>query len=486
MSGGVELSMTNSLLPSALSSLSSGAWIGTAVLTVFQWSLVPHLLAQRNKSPNAMLAWLWAILLFPVLGAVFYLLMGSERVHRRRLRLVGDFGKRRAVGRQRVDCPALSQMPELERVNGFPPSCGNSAAMLKEGKEFFPAMLEMIEAAQHHLHVQFYIWRNDKAGRTVRDALVRAAERGVEVRVLLDEMGSVKLFSRFFRRIKSAQGRFSWFHTFSPLRGRIHLNLRNHRKLVIADGVEALTGGINVGNEYWTGDGAKPYRDLGLRMRGAVVGQLSEVFAEDWFFATGEALLSRELYYPGAVVEGDMEIQVVPGGPDNDLNEIQLTVLAFVQRATKTIRLVTPYFVPENALLSALQLAAMRGVKVELLVPAKGDHSYLTHVTRSFYEDLLPQGIRVYEYLPALLHTKLGIFDGQSVMCGSANLDVRSLRINFELNVAVVSRALAEEFNQLYDGYLKDSREVLWEDHQRRPFRAKFMEALCRPLASLL
>lgn len=486
MSVGAPLLMANFLISSVLSTISSEAWIGTAVFTVFQWSLVPHLLAQRNKSPNAMLAWLWAILLFPVLGAIFYLLMGSERVHRRRLRVVGDFGKQRPVGRRRVNCPVLSQMPELERVNGYPPSCGNSAVILREGKEFFPAMLEMIETAQHHLHVQFYIWRKDKAGRTVRDALVRAAERGVEVRVLLDEMGSLKLFSRFFRRMRAAHGRFSWFHTFSPLRGRIHLNLRNHRKLVIADGVEALTGGINVGDEYWTGDGAKPYRDLGLRMRGAVVGQLSEVFAEDWFFATGEALLSRELYYPEPVVEGDMEIQVVPGGPDNDLNEIQLSVLAFVQRAKKSIRLITPYFVPENALLSALQLAAMRGVQVELLVPAKGDHSYLTHVTRSFYEDLLPHGIRVYEYLPALLHAKLGMFDGQSVMCGSANLDVRSLRINFELNVAVVSRALTEDFNLLYEEYLKDSREVILQEHQRRPFRAKFMEALCRPLASLL
>jgi cardiolipin synthase len=293
---------------------------------------------------------------------------------------------------------------------------------------------------------------------------------------------------RFFRRIKAAKGRFSWFHTFAPLKGRIHLNLRNHRKLVIADGVEALTGGINVGNEYWTGEGPgkPPYRDLGLRLRGPVVEQLAEVFAEDWYFATGEALLSNELYYPSCQPEGDMEIQVVPGGPDNDLNEIQLTVLAILHRVKESARLITPYFVPEDAVLSALQLAAMRGVKIELMVPAKGDHSYLTSVTRSFYDDLLPYGIRIYEYQPGMLHAKAGIFDGKSCMCGSANLDVRSLRINFELNVAVISEPLAKEFNDVFEENLRGCREILWADHQRRPFKAKLLEALCRPLASLL
>ncbi|MES2706204.1 MAG: cardiolipin synthase [Verrucomicrobiota bacterium] len=479
--------MTATLISSHFA-LPSWAWGGTVALTVLQWALVPHLLSQRNKSPNAMLAWLWAILLFPGLGALFYLLMGSERLHRRRLRLVHDLERQRGDLRRRAACPVMERMPEMALINGFEPACGNHADLLRDGESFFAAMLEMIAGARRHLHVEFYIWHRDQAGRKIRDALAEAAERGVEVRVLLDEMGSVTMTRRFFRRIRAAGGRFSWFHTFAPLKGRIHLNLRNHRKLVIADGVEALTGGINVGNEYWTGEGKgkPPYRDLGLRMRGPVVEQLSEVFAEDWYFATGEALLSNELYYPENPPAGEMEIQVVPGGPDNDLNEIQLTVLAILQRAQHSVRLITPYFVPEDAILSALQLAAMRGVTIELMVPAKGDHSYLTHVTRSFYEDLLPYGIRVYEYLPGMLHAKLGIFDGTSSMCGSANLDVRSLRINFELNVAVISQPLAGEFNTLFEESLRDCREVSWEEHQRRGFKAKFMEALCRPLASLL
>lgn len=467
---------------------SSWAWAGTAAITVLQWVLIPHLLSQRNKSPNAMLAWLWAILLFPVVGALFYLLMGSERLHRRRLRLVHDLERQRGPLRQRVSCPMMDRIPELARINGFGPTCGNHATLLKDGESFFTAMLEMIRNARRHLHVEFYIWNRDEAGRQIRDALAEAAERGVEVRVLLDEMGSVTMFRRFFRRLPAAGSRFSWFHTFAPLKGRIHLNLRNHRKLVIADGTEALTGGINVGNEYWTGEkpDKPPFRDLGLRLKGPVVEQLAEVFGEDWYFATGEALLSNELYYPENPPAGEMEIQVVPGGPDNDLNEIQLTVLAILHRAKKSVRLITPYFVPEDAILSALLLASMRGVEIELMVPAKGDHGYLTHVTRSFYEDLLPYGIRIFEYQPGMLHAKLGIFDGHSVMCGSANLDVRSLRINFELNVAVISEPLAREFDAYFEDNLRHCVEVTMEQHKRRGFRAKLMEAIFRPMASLL
>jgi cardiolipin synthase A/B len=424
------------------------ALTGTVVVTLLQWALVPHLLAQRNKSPNATLAWLWAILLFPILGGVAYFLLGSERVYRRRLQLVHDLESRAGPHGSPVACRYFCQVPELERINGFPSTGGNGAQLLADGTAFFPELLRTIEAAQHHLHLEFYIWNMDRTGRTVRDALIAAASRGVEVRVLVDEIGSLKLLRSFFRKLEKAGGTFSWFHTFSPWRGRLHLNLRNHRKLVIADGRVALTGGMNIGNEYWTGGKEPPYRDVHLRLTGPVVTQLAEVFAQDWYFASGEALLNPECYYPECPAVGDVETQVVPGGPDNDLNEIQLSVLAMLHHTKQRLRLMTPYFVPEDAVLCALQLAAMRGIAIELMVPARGDHFYLTHVTRSYYEELLPHGVRIFEYQPSLLHAKVGIIDDHSAMCGSANLDVRSLRINFELNVALYSPELVDSLNQ--------------------------------------
>ncbi len=461
-------------------------WGWTVIVAVLQWALVPHLLAQRNKSPNATLAWLWAILLFPVVGGVAYFLMGSERVYRRRLKRVHDLESRAGRHGIPVPCQYLCEVPELARINGFPSSGGNEAVLLVDGTAFFPELLRLIGEARHHLHLEFYIWSMDRTGHLVRDALIAAAARGVEVRVLLDEIGSVRTVRRLFRKLEKAGGQFSWFHTFSPLRGRLHLNLRNHRKLVIADGEVAMTGGMNVADEYWMGGKEPPCRDVHLRVVGPVVTQLAEIFAQDWYFASGEALITPGLYYPELRPAGPVEMQIVPGGPDNERNEIQLSVLAMLQRATRRLRLMTPYFVPEDAVLCAIQLAAMRGIEVELMVPAKGDHFYLTHVTRSSYEDLLPYGVRIHEYQPSLLHAKVAIIDDQCAMCGSANLDVRSLRINFELNLAFYSPRLAAELNVLFEENLAHCREITAEDHAARPFSHRLLEVVCRPLTSLL
>lgn len=464
----------------------------TFFFTLLQWALVPHLLAQRNKSPNAILAWLWAILLFPIAGGVFYLLVGSARVERRHARRASDIDKQ---VRQKLPaeggCEILGDLKELAIINGFPSVAGNDCDVLPDGTVFFPLLLEAIQSARHHIHTEFYIWANDKTGVMVRDALAEAAKRGVEVRILLDEMGSLAARRSFFKPVLDAGGKFSWFNTFAPLKGRFHLNLRNHRKLLIVDGQVAFTGGMNVGSEYWMGRRVGPrrrepaYRDVGVRLRGPVVEQLAEVFAQDWFFATGETLYAG-VYYPDPEVRGGVEVQVVPGGPDNDLNEIQLTTLAMLQRAKRSIRIMTPYFVPENALLSALQLAAMRGVEVSIIVPAKGDHAYLTHVTRAYYDDLLPYGIKIYEYQPRLLHAKVTVIDGRVSMCGSANMDVRSLRINFELNVVLAGEGTGRQFQRLFENNLKESKEITEELYRQRPFRHKLAEVVFRPLASLL
>ena len=462
------------------------ALTGTVAVTVLQWTLIPRLLAQRCKSPNATLAWLWALLLFPIVGAVFYLLIGSERVVRKRLALVRALDTQ--LGPQRPRRRGLAsplQMPELERVNGFPPSSGNAVSLLPDGTSYFPVLLEVIAAAQHYLHLEFYIWRRDRAGTIVRDALVKAAQRGVQVRVLVDEMGSLWLRRSFFAPLVKAGGEFSWFNTFSPRRCRFHLNLRNHRKLVLADGTAAFISGMNIGDEYWRGSDAPPYRDLGVRLRGPAVTQLAEVFAQDWFFATGKGLKDLE-YYPPVEPCGEVTAQIVPGAPDNDIDEIQLTTIALLHRAEKRVRLMTPYFVPETALLAALQLAAMRGVDVAILVPEKCDHFYLTHVMRSYYDDLLPHGVRIFEYQPRMLHAKVLTVDGRYTMAGSANLDIRSLRINFELNVLLACRDTTEAVDRLFDDNLANAREITLEIYQRRPFSHKMAEAVFRPAAPLL
>ncbi len=464
------------------------AVIELAIVWVLTWGLVPHVLAQKTKSPVATLAWVWSIFLLPVVGAVFYLLFGSERVQRRRLKMISELREATETG-MGVQCGVADlalQMPELQRINGFHATGCNAVTPLVDGVSFFPRLLEVIRGATHYLHVEFYIWHTDAAGRAVRDELVAAAKRGVKVRLLLDEIGSLWTPRRFFRDLEAAGGRFSWFKTFAPLRGSFHLNLRNHRKLVVADGTVALTGGMNVGDEYWTGSGKTlPYRDLQMEVRGPAASQLSWHFAQDWHFATGEALKDPALYPPQESA-GPVTVQIISGGPDNDLNEIQLSVLSLLHRAKSRVWMMTPYFVPEAPLMSALQLAAMRGVDVRLLVPQKGDHRYLTAVTRSYYEGLLPHGVRIYEYRPRMLHAKLTTIDGTFSMAGSANLDIRSLRINFELNLLLSSPDIAAHFDALFERDFAQADRIRWMKFQLRPLRQKVAEAVCRPLAPLL
>lgn len=460
------------------------AWAGTLALILLQWGLIPHLLAQRTKSPNATLAWLWAILLFPGIGGFLYLLMGSEKVRRQRLAAVAAVPHPPTAAELPPD--KILALPELSAINGRPATAGNAADILPDGTSFFPVLLDAIASARHHIHVEFYIWRPDRAGIMVRDALTQAAQRGVAVRVLVDEIGSLWTPRRFFAPLEAAGGRFSWFRTFAPLSGRFHLNLRNHRKLVITDGSTALTGGMNIGNEYWGGDHpAPPHRDAAVRLRGPAVLQLAEVFAEDWLFSTGEALSAQAFHRPPQHA-GMVGVQVVPGGPDNDLNEIQLTTLAILQQARTRVWMMTPYFVPEPPLIAALQLAAMRGVDVRIMVPEKGNHAYLTHVTRSYFDDLLPHGVRLFRYHPRLLHAKVLTVDGHCAMLGSANLDIRSLRINFELNVILSSPQAAATAEHLFLGNASNASEVTLSDHLNRSHWLRIAEAICRPLAPLL
>lgn len=470
------------------------------------WGLVPHVLTQRQKTPVAVMAWVFSIFLLPVLGGVFYLLFGWDRMHRRRLRRIGalkaivshpECGDPELTGTDTASasksprsCVELSSLhealPELRRINESNSTGGNHVVLLDTGEAFFEYLIQNIRLAQHHIHLEFYIWATDATGKKIRDELTAAARRGVEVRLLLDEIGSFTTRRRFFRDLETAGGKFAWFGTFAPLRGSLHLNFRNHRKLVIFDGKLALTGGMNIGDEYWHGSGKeKAYRDLQLSLRGPAMAELIWQFVQDWYFATGEALNGAPYLEKQAPV-GSVSVQVVAGGPDTELNELQLSMLSLLQRSQKRVWMMTPYFVPEAPLISALVLAAMRGVEVRLIVPQRGDHGYLTAVTRSYYDQLLPHGVRIYEYRPGMLHAKVTLVDDLYSMAGSANLDVRSLRINFELNLVMACPDLNAQLVGIFERDFALSDRIRWGQFQNRPFRRKLAEVICRPLAPLL
>ena len=463
------------------------------------WLAIPHLLLLR-KRPAAALAWLWAILFIPWLGFLAYFAFGTDRIRRQRLKqrhLRLSRSSRERSQNPSTDTATTALLGDLERrdrdhlqlvsrINQLPVSSAAELRILRDAVEFYPALETRIREAKHHVHLEFYIWEDDETGARFLRALTEAAQRGVEVRLLLDGVGSFWLPWRRLAALRAAGGKCSWFQSVDLVRRRFFLNLRNHRKLQIIDGQVAFAGGMNIGREY-EGLDAKlgPWRDTQLEVAGAVVSELQDAFADDWFFATGERI-SDDRYFPAPNGPARHPVQVVLGGPDRRMEPIGKTVVSLLNEATHRVWLTAGYFVPDDTLLTALELAATRGVDVRLLVSGKNAHPILVNVGRSYYEPLLAAGVHIFEYTEGIIHSKAMLADSQWSMIGSANLDYRSMRLNFELNLLVHSPAQNTTLATMLARDFKASVEIDQAKFARRPFRKKFLEAALRPLSPVL
>jgi cardiolipin synthase len=318
------------------------------------------------------------------------------------------------------------------------------------------------------------------------DHLVAAAQRGVEVRLLLDRVGCFSLRRSHFAPLVAAGGRFAWFRTAHPFRNRWTFTLRNHRKLQIIDGEHAFVGGMNMGREYAGEDPAiGPWRDVQIEVSGAVARKFQMIFADDWYFATEEKLLDRR-YYPTPENPQRLVVQPMTDGPDNADDPIQMSIVFMLDTARRRVWLTAGYFAPKEPLLTALQLAAGRGVDVRLLISEKTDHPMLVNVGRSYYEELLRFGVQIYEYEAGINHSKVALIDDDWFMVGSANFDVRSMRLNFELNALVRDRVRALELDCLLTNDFARSSRIELEKFARRSRTQRLKESVLRPLAPLL
>jgi len=440
----------------------------------------------QKREPIATLSWLLSLALLPVLGLVIYHFLGPQRIKRQRLR--------RSRTRARLDDtlpPGLRASDDCTTIahlgrsaTGFPPSTATRIDLLVGGGATFDALLAAIAGAGHHLHVEYYIFEPDRTGAQVRDALVAAAKRGVRVRLLLDAIGSNRLGRGFLAPMRTAGVEIAWFH---PVRlrwlWRPRMNLRNHRKVVVVDGLVGFTGGINVTdeeNEHVRGDA---FHDLHLRLEGEVVRWLQLAFLEDWHYATGTALRD-DRFWP-VVAPGDVLAQVLPAGPDSPWEAIHRVQVEAVHQANRRIWLVTPYFVPGEAARMALTSAALRGLDVRVMVPARSDSVVVSAAARSYYDDLLAAGVRVFEYGPRVLHSKALLVDEDLCLIGSANFDHRSFRLNFELSLLMHGRALASTLEATLVEDLRCCREVK-SDRPAAPFPRRLGEACARLLSPLL
>ena len=463
------------------------------------WAFIPHLLLLR-KRPAATLAWRWAIVFIPLLGAVAYLMFGTDRLQRQRLKLRNRFSAR--ASRQRIPASTtdhdtaliLEELPHrdrqflqlLSRINQLPVSSAAHLRILHNADEFYPALEQRIKEAVHHVHLEFYIWQGDRTGARFLRLLTEAARRGVCVRLLLDGVGSHAFGEGLLAEFRRAGGQFSWFQSLDPKRLRFFMNLRNHRKLQIIDGTTAFVGGMNIGREMEGHDAALgEWRDLQVEATGSVAAELQEVFVDDWFFATGDKI-AGPAYFPKHPGPPRHLVHIVLGGPDLANEPISKSLVSLLNEATARVWIATGYFVPDDTLLAALELAASRGVDVRLLISAKTDHSWLVDVGRSYYGHLLAAGVRIFEYSAGMHHAKVALADGQWSMVGSANLDNRSMRLNFELNLLMHSPERNAGLVRIFEDDFALSKEIDPVGFARRPFRRKFIEAALRPLSPVL
>lgn len=413
----------------------------------------------HSRDPRAAWGWIAACGLAPILGSLLYLLLGVHRVSSRRARV-----ERSRLARPSQVPPLQQSLPkeleELVRIGDAttrrPLTPDNRVDMLHNGDEAYPAMLRAIDTAQRSILLSTYIFRGDETGRLFAGLLGRARRRGVDVRVLVDAVGDLYFWPRGSTALR-AEGvevrRFQLGRHNLPLP---HLNLRNHRKLLVIDDELAFIGGLNIGNHHWTGGAPRPAIDMHFRVCGQVVSELAGVFHDDWATATGES--PRPPPPPPAVsASSDLHFcRVVTDGPLEEPSQLELILLGALANAHARVSIVTPYFVPMTTLSRALEAAALRGVDVTVVLPARSNLPWVDWASRRWLESLLQRGVRVLLH-PSFLHTKMFVVDGFYAQIGSANLDARSLRLNFELNLEVYGTDLASRLEAHFDSLARAS-----------------------------
>ena len=451
-----------------------------------------HAVLYKRESRSASL-WVILIWVMPVLGPILYMLMGVNRVQRRAVRLRAFMVRHRADPQTIPGEPPGTHLAPLARmlnnVVERPLLPGNSVEVLVDGAQAYPAMLEAIESARASVMLASYIFDSDGIGAEFVAGLERAHKRGVALRVLVDDVDvrfSRRPVTKPLRRAGVPVGVFN--PPFVPARlNAVHL--RNHRKILVVDGTVGFTGGMNIDGRYWSadaaGEGKEISRDLHFRLRGPVVAQLAEVFADDWQFVTGEALRGAPWFVP-LEPAGSVLARCIDDGPDETTEPLRWAIVAGLNQAQRSVRIMTPYFVPDGALITALDVAAMRGVDVDIVLPARSDLPHVHWAAWGQLWQVLERGCHVWCTPGPFDHSKLMVVDGAWTLLGSANWDARSLRLNFELNVECYSVEFGARMEGLVLARLNGAKQVTLSDINARSLPVKLRDGVARLFAPFL
>ncbi len=465
-------------------------WRFWLTVLVFAVDVVTSLHALlRKRDVRAAIGWVGLIWLVPGIGAVLYALLGVNRIQRRAL---GMHRNRRRVVSQTAEYavvssrvgqtqPSLAGLARLaEQISGRVLLGGNRIEPLVNGDAAYPAYVAAIEEARKSVALSSYIFGVDAAGGPIIQALGAAAHRGVAVRVLIDGLGSLYTWPRAHRALQRAGVPVALFQPTIAEAGLGFFNLRNHRKMLVVDGSVAFTGGMNIHADNLLGSSPKrPVQDVQFRVRGPVVRQLLDAFVSDWVFVTGELLEGHD-WYPPIQSSGDTVARVITDGPDGDIEVSRTLLLGALASARTSVRIVTPYFLPDNAMIAALRVAALRGVDVDIVLPSRGNIPPAQWASAAQLWQVLEPGCRVHLTPPPFDHAKLFVVDREWALVGSTNWDPRSLRLNFELDIECHDTAFVASVDALIDARIAQSKLHTLADADGRPLPERIRDGVAR------
>lgn len=477
------------------------SYFSVVILNIFL-AITIIFLERRNISST----WAWIMVLFfiPVFGFILYLILGQKFKKRKLSKLIGvntnlveqmliEHQLKLQTGALLANDKEASQYSDLILMNlntNYSMFTNeNDLQIFTDGYDKFESLIQDIKAAKHHIHLEYYIFRNDSTGKRLMSALTEKAKQGVEVRFIYDHIGSVNLTRKFFKEFELAGGRVEAFFKSKIPYLNLKINYRNHRKLVVIDGQIGYLGGFNIGDEYLGLNKRFGYwRDTHLRIQGRSVQQMQVQFMLDWNLLSSVKLAIADNYFPAVFHEtkDQIGIQVVASGPDSDFQEIKNSYIKMIYGAKQSIFLQTPYFVPDSVLLSALQTAALSGKDVRIMLPYKRDHFFVYWATQSYISDLLEYGIKVYLYKEGFLHAKTLVVDGKIASVGTTNLDIRSFKLNFEMNAFIYSERVATELSACFVKDMDGCELMTMEIYNNRPMFNRFRESISRLLSPIL
>ncbi len=472
------------------------------VLILFNFAFSFFVVFFERRNPAAIWAWLMVLTLLPGIGFVVYLVFGFEgRKHIRFIQknkndtllkseYVDKIGYEKLLSNKDISSiykeePQYQDILYLNKISGNSIlRCDNSVTIYNEGNSKFEAMLNDIKNAKTFIHLEYYIVRSDNLGKHIMQALAEKAREGVEVKLLYDGMGNLFNSKTFNKPLIDAGGQVGIF--LSPY--SIRFNYRNHRKLCIIDGKIGYIGGLNIGDEYL--GKVKRYgfwRDSHIRFEGSSVHDIELRFIADWNFASKSKMTIDKRYFPKpASAKKGIPMQILSSGPDCKWNSIQYGYFKMITEATKSVCFQTPYFIPDDSILEALKTTALSGIDVKIIIPAHPDHPFVFGASISYISELLNSGVKCYKYEKGFIHSKFITIDDKITSIGTTNMDIRSLKLNFEVNAFIYDEMITKNFNESFKIDLKDCTEITQEWYDSRNKFFKIQEALARLISPLL